>query len=53
MDRRKTSLSPFVDLNSIPLAAIERIEILKDGASALYGADAVCWCDEHCTAKRL
>lgn len=31
----------FVDLNSIPFAAIERIEILKDGASALYGADAV------------
>lgn len=31
----------FVDLNSIPLSAIERIEILKDGASAIYGADAV------------
>ncbi len=31
----------FVDLNSIPLAAIETIEVLKDGASALYGADAV------------
>jgi iron complex outermembrane recepter protein len=31
----------FVDLNSIPLAAIERIEVLKDGASAVYGADAV------------
>jgi iron complex outermembrane receptor protein len=31
----------FVDLNSIPMAAIERIELLKDGASALYGADAV------------
>jgi len=31
----------FVDLNSIPIAAIERIEILKDGASAIYGADAV------------
>jgi iron complex outermembrane receptor protein len=30
-----------VDLNSIPLGAIERIEILKDGASAIYGADAV------------
>lgn len=30
-----------VDLNSIPLAAIERIEVLRDGASALYGADAV------------
>jgi iron complex outermembrane receptor protein len=31
----------FVDLNSIPLTAIENIEVLKDGASALYGADAV------------
>jgi outer membrane receptor protein involved in Fe transport len=26
----------FVDLNSIPLAAVDRIEILKDGASATY-----------------
>ncbi len=31
----------FVDLNSIPEAAIESIEILKDGASTVYGADAV------------
>jgi len=31
----------FVDVNSIPLAAVERIEVLKDGASAIYGADAV------------
>ena len=31
----------FVDLNSIPESAIESIEILKDGASAVYGADAV------------
>lgn len=30
-----------VDLNSIPLAAIARIEVLKDGASAIYGTDAV------------
>jgi iron complex outermembrane receptor protein len=30
-----------VDLNAIPLSAIERIEILSDGASALYGADAI------------
>ncbi len=30
-----------VDLNSIPTAAIERIEVLKDGASAVYGSDAV------------
>ena len=31
----------FVDLNSIPVSAIERIEILKDGASAIYGSDAI------------
>ena len=30
-----------VDLNSIPLAAVERVEILKDGASAIYGTDAI------------
>ncbi len=30
-----------VDLNSIPLAAIDRIEILRDGASAIYGTDAI------------
>ena len=30
-----------VDINAIPLAAIDRIEVLKDGASAIYGADAV------------
>ena len=30
-----------VDLNSIPLAAINRVEILKDGASAIYGSDAL------------
>lgn len=31
----------FVDLNSIPLGAIQRVEVLKDGASAIYGADAI------------
>lgn len=31
----------FVDLNSIPITAIQRIEVLKDGASSLYGADAI------------
>ncbi len=30
-----------VDLNAIPFAAIDRIEILKDGASAIYGTDAI------------
>src|SRR5580765_803567 len=34
-------LAANVDINSIPLAAIDRIEILKDGASAIYGADAL------------
>jgi len=31
----------FVDINTIPLAAIDRVEILPSGASAIYGADAV------------
>jgi iron complex outermembrane recepter protein len=30
-----------VDLNMIPMAAVERIEVLKDGASAIYGSDAL------------
>ena len=30
-----------VDVNQIPFAAIERVEVLKDGASAIYGTDAV------------
>jgi iron complex outermembrane receptor protein len=30
-----------VDLNAIPLGAIQRVEILKDGASAIYGTDAI------------
>jgi iron complex outermembrane receptor protein len=41
-------LSPFaggngaaVNINAIPLAAIERVEVLKDGASAVYGSDAI------------
>jgi iron complex outermembrane recepter protein len=30
-----------VDISSIPIASIERVEILKDGASAVYGSDAI------------
>lgn len=30
-----------VDLNTIPMSAIERVEILRDGASAIYGTDAI------------
>ncbi len=31
----------FVDLSTIPLEAVERIEVVKDGASAIYGSDAI------------
>src|SRR6266700_717128 len=33
--------STTVDVNHIPVAAIERVEVLKDGASAIYGSDAI------------
>lgn len=35
------SNAEFADISTIPTAAIERVELLLDGASALYGADAV------------
>lgn len=36
-----TSIDGTTDLNSIPLAAVQRIEVLKSGASAIYGSDAI------------
>ena len=33
--------SSAVDMNAIPIAAIERVEVLRDGASAQYGSDAI------------
>ena len=36
-----SSLGSTVDLNSIPAASIERVEVVKDGASAIYGSDAI------------
>ncbi|MEA9746135.1 TonB-dependent receptor [Xanthomonas campestris pv. raphani] len=36
-----TGLGGAVDLNTIPTAAVERIEVLKDGASTIYGSDAI------------
>jgi len=42
-----------VDLNSIPSAAIERIEVLKDGASAIYGSDAIGGVVNLITRKRF
>ena len=37
----RTNSSASVDLNTIPVSVIERVEVLKDGASAVYGSDAV------------
>jgi iron complex outermembrane receptor protein len=31
----------FVDLNTIPFSAVQQVEVLKDGASSIYGADAI------------
>jgi iron complex outermembrane receptor protein len=36
-----TGFAAAIDLNSIPISAIERVEVLSDGASALYGSDAI------------
>lgn len=36
-----SGLDSTVDLNTIPTSAVERVEVLKDGASAIYGSDAI------------
>ncbi len=43
----------FVDTNTIPTAAIARIEVLKDGAAALYGSDAIAGVVNFITNKDL
>ncbi|HOB14987.1 MAG TPA: TonB-dependent receptor, partial [Novosphingobium sp.] len=42
-----------VDVNQIPFAAIERVEILKDGASAIYGTDAIGGVINYITKKNF
>src|SRR5215467_2832488 len=42
-----------VDLSSIPTSALERIEVLKDGASAVYGSDAIGGVINLITRKRM
>lgn len=39
--RMSATYGSFVDISLIPLSAIERIDVLTDGASAIYGSDAV------------
>ena len=49
IDGRRTANYPladdgergFVDLNTIPLDSVDRVEVVKDGASSIYGADAI------------
>ena len=45
VDGRRAPTAPMMgqgqDLNSIPMAAVERVEILPSGASAIYGSDAI------------
>lgn len=49
IDGRRLNISPFstfvgtysADLNTIPIAMIDRVEVLKDGASTIYGSDAI------------
>ena len=41
MPRSPVTANQAVDLNIIPLAAVERVEILTDSASAIYGSDAI------------
>lgn len=45
VDGRRLPTAPMLgnsqNLNSIPMAAVERVEILSDGASAIYGSDAL------------
>jgi iron complex outermembrane receptor protein len=45
LNGRRIASHPFngssVDLNVIPLSALDRVEVLRDGASAIYGTDAI------------
>ena len=47
------SIGTGVDLNTIPLAAIDRIEVLREGASSLYGSDAIAGVINFITKRNL
>ena len=56
MNGRRMAISPgaiYVDTNMIPTAAIGRVEVLKDGAAATYGSDAVGGVVNFITRKNL
>lgn len=43
----------FTEANQLPVSAIERIEVIADGASAIYGSDAVAGVVNYITRKRV
>jgi len=51
--RLGATTSGLQDLSQIPMTAIERIEILKDGASSIYGSDAIAGVVNVITRKRF
>ncbi|UUS60197.1 MULTISPECIES: TonB-dependent receptor [Acinetobacter] len=56
LNGRRLANSPFstseVNLNIIPLAMVDRVEVLRDGASAVYGADAIAGVINFITKKQ-
>ncbi len=48
-----SGVSGSTDLNTIPLAIVERIEVLEDGASAIYGSDAIAGVVNVITRKKF
>jgi iron complex outermembrane receptor protein len=48
-----SGVSGSADLNTIPLAIVERIEVLEDGASAIYGSDAIAGVINIITRKKF
>lgn len=51
--RWATDINQTVDLTTIPLSSIERIDVLKDGASAIYGSDAIAGVVNIITRKKF
>ncbi len=41
LDSFTNGFDSFVDINSIPMSAVDRVEVLTDGASSVYGSDAI------------
>lgn len=51
--RLGATTSGYQDLSQIPMSAIDRVEVLKDGASAIYGSDAIAGVVNVITRKRF